>query len=154
MTCGTTAGPVVMRLHRSWSPHGYDRAASLFDRGYYDHSHFFRVVPHFLVQFGISYTEDAALKKFASTTIPDDPKREEQGTFREGMMSFAGSGPNSRTSQLFIAFDRAGNLGSSPWETSFGEVSLLANLGNFHLTKEGWQNLATETTSVFSVDLI
>jgi hypothetical protein len=38
------------------------------------------------------------------------------------MISFAGSGPNSRTSQLFIAYDGAGNLGQSPWETPFGEV--------------------------------
>ena len=31
-----------------------DRAVELFDRGYYDKSHFFRVIPNFLVQFGIS----------------------------------------------------------------------------------------------------
>mmetsp|Transcript_3459 Transcript_3459/g.6327 ORF Transcript_3459/g.6327 Transcript_3459/m.6327 type:complete len:386 (+) Transcript_3459:110-1267(+) len=120
--CTTTAGPVIMRFHRSWSPHGYDRVASLFERGYYDHSHFFRVVPHFLVQFGISYTMDAELNNFADKSIQDDPKRDDLLPFREGMLSFAGSGPNSRTSQLFIAYDRAGGLGQSPWETPFGEV--------------------------------
>mmetsp|Transcript_24472 Transcript_24472/g.41905 ORF Transcript_24472/g.41905 Transcript_24472/m.41905 type:complete len:295 (+) Transcript_24472:160-1044(+) len=120
--CTTSAGLIVMRLHRSWSPHGYDRAARLFERGYYDHSHFFRVVPHFLVQFGISYTNDVELKRFADKSIQDDPKREDLMPFREGYISFAGSGPNSRTSQLFIAYDRAGGLGSSPWETPFGEV--------------------------------
>mmetsp|Transcript_20382 Transcript_20382/g.43692 ORF Transcript_20382/g.43692 Transcript_20382/m.43692 type:complete len:230 (-) Transcript_20382:230-919(-) len=83
---------------------------------------FFRVVPHFLVQFGISYTTDAELKHFADRSIQDDPKREDLMPFREGMVSFAGGGPNSRTSQLFIAYDRAGGLGNSPWETPFGEV--------------------------------
>jgi cyclophilin family peptidyl-prolyl cis-trans isomerase len=121
--CTTTAGPISLHLHRSWAPSGYDRATSLFERGYYDHSHFFRVVPHFLVQFGISYTSDSELKRLADTTIPDDLKRNDLMPFREGMVSFAGSGPNSRTSQLFIAYDHAGGLGNSPWETPFGEVT-------------------------------
>ena len=120
--CTTTAGQIIMHMHRDWSPNGYDRAVSLFERGYYDNSHFFRVVPHFLVQFGISYTKDIELKKFADSTILDDQKRNDLMPFREGMMSFAGSGPNSRSSQLFIAYDRAGGLGNSPWETPFGEV--------------------------------
>lgn len=120
--CTTSAGPITMVLHREWSPQGYARAKSLFERGYYDHSHFFRVVPHFLVQFGISYTTDVQLKRLAQSTIPDDPKREDLMPFREGMISFAGSGPNSRTSQLFIAYEGAGGLGNSPWETPFGEV--------------------------------
>jgi cyclophilin family peptidyl-prolyl cis-trans isomerase len=121
--CTTTTGPITLHLHRAWSPYGYDRATSLFERGYYDNSHFFRVVPHFLVQFGISYTTDTELRHFADTTIPDDPKRNDLMPFREGMISFAGSGPNSRTSQLFIAYDKAGGLGNSPWETPFGEVT-------------------------------
>lgn len=120
--CTTSSGDITMRFHREWSPNGYDRATSLFERGYYNHSHFFRVVKHFLVQFGISYTDDAELKRFANSAIPDDPKREDLMPFREGYLSFAGSGPNSRTSQLFIAYDRAGGLGNSPWETPFGEV--------------------------------
>lgn len=65
---------------------------------------------------------DAELNNFADETIQDDPKRDDLLPFREGMLSFAGSGPNSRTSQLFIAYDRAGGLGQSPWETPFGEV--------------------------------
>lgn len=120
--CTTTAGPITMILHRAWSPQGYARAKALFERGYFDQSHFFRVVPHFLVQFGISYTTNEDLKRFAESRIEDDPKREDLMPFREGMMSFAGSGPNSRTSQVFIAYDGAGGLGNSPWETPFGEV--------------------------------
>ena len=52
--CGTSKGPIAFEFHREWSPLGYDRAVELFDRGYYDKSHFFRVIPNFLVQFGIS----------------------------------------------------------------------------------------------------
>lgn len=122
VSCSTSAGPLVMHFHRAWSPHGYERATSLFERHYYDHSHFFRVVPHFLVQFGIGYTTDAELKHFSQSTIPDDPKRTDVLPFKEGRMSFAGSGPNSRSSQLFIAYDRAQSLGTSPWETPFGEL--------------------------------
>jgi hypothetical protein len=53
--CETTAGPFAMQLRKEWSPNGYERAIELFRRGFYDHSHFFRVVPNFLVQFGIRY---------------------------------------------------------------------------------------------------
>ena len=131
--CGTSAGPITMHFYRSWSPHGYDRATELFERGYFDHSHFFRVVEHFLVQFGIGYTEDNELKAFSQSTIPDDPKRPDLLPFKEGMMSFAGSGKNSRSSQMFIAYDGAGNLGESPWETPFGKVtSGLQNVKNFY----------------------
>ena len=161
VTCSTSKGEFKMKFFRNWSPLGYDRAVELFERGFYDHSHFFRgrceypmtfrrwllecrmerrntscrdlhvstlrhvvekqmimfyssspcivqksctsllwtflliihpsvlasditctlnllvliVLPGFLVQFGISYSVDRELKKFARQTIPDDPHR-------------------------------------------------------------------------------
>ncbi|CAN0350705.1 unnamed protein product [Ascophyllum nodosum] len=41
------------------------------------------------------------------------------------MLSFAGSGPNSRTTQLFITLRELSHLGtaSAPWETPFGVVT-------------------------------
>ena len=30
VSCGTTRGPIVMRLHHNWSPRGYERAVELF----------------------------------------------------------------------------------------------------------------------------
>jgi hypothetical protein len=53
--CGTTAGDFELILYRDWSKNGYDRAVKLFEQGFYDHSHFFRVIPNFLAQFGIRY---------------------------------------------------------------------------------------------------
>lgn len=41
--CQTTAGPFTINLIKSWSPIGYERAVTLFERSFYDDSHFFRV---------------------------------------------------------------------------------------------------------------
>lgn len=92
----------------------------LFERKFFDGSHFFRVVPNFLVQFGISYSKDHELQQFARSTIPDDPP---QGRpFHKGTISYAGSGDNSRNSQMFISYGSAPSLGKEKWETPVGEV--------------------------------
>ena len=49
VSCGTTKGNFVAKFYYDWSPHGYERATALFQKGFFDHSHFFRVVPKFLV---------------------------------------------------------------------------------------------------------
>jgi peptidyl-prolyl cis-trans isomerase A (cyclophilin A) len=95
--CTTSAGAIAMEFHREWSPNGYDRAIELFERGFYDNSHFFRVVPKFLVQFGISYSTDAELQKFAHAAIPDDPKHEPVINFEEGTISYAGESKNAKS---------------------------------------------------------
>lgn len=123
VVCETTAGSFSMTFRKSWSPNGYDRAVELFDRGYYDGSHFFRVVPGFLTQFGMSYTEDKELSKFADSTIVDDPQLDPRIPFREGVISFAGHGKNSRTSHLFISYGSSGSLGTELWESPVGYVS-------------------------------
>lgn len=87
--------------------------------GYYDHSHIFRVIPKFLVQFGISYNAEIKRQK----TILDDPQRDPPIPFDAGIISFAGYGPNSRTSQLFIAYGPSKSLGREPWETPLGRVT-------------------------------
>lgn len=89
--CGTTAGDIVLELHRQWSPAGYDRAVQLFARHFYDHSHFFRTVPSFLVQFGISYNSSTSLQQLAKTPIPDDPPPEPPIKFTAGTISYAGT---------------------------------------------------------------
>ena len=122
VTCDTTKGQIEMTFYRDYSPHGYDRAVQLFQEGFYDGSHFFRVVPRFLVQFGISYTADKSLKARAMTPIKDD--RVIRGIqFEPGTISFAGSGRNSRTSHLFISLMRSNQFGTNPWETPIGRVT-------------------------------
>lgn len=122
ISCSTSAGDFKMKLHKDWSPIGYVRAVELFDRGFYDNSHFFRVVKNFLVQFGISYTQDKDLRQFARQTIKDDPQLDPPIEFAEGVVSYAGSGPNSRSSDLFIAYGPIKSLGKELWETPIGTV--------------------------------
>jgi cyclophilin family peptidyl-prolyl cis-trans isomerase len=62
----------------------------LFEGGYYDHSHFFRVVPNFLVQFGISYTTDVELNEWGQSEFLDDPPHVPKIRFEEGTISYAG----------------------------------------------------------------
>lgn len=62
------------------------------------------------------------LRKFGRKTIPDDPQLPELRQFRPGYVSYAGSGVNSRDTQLFISYGSAKSLGTQPWETPLGEV--------------------------------
>jgi len=41
---------------------------------------------------------------------------------KRGYLSFAGGGRNTRSSQLFIAFEDLDFLGKEPWETPFGKI--------------------------------
>jgi hypothetical protein len=91
VSCGTTKGPITIQLYRDWSPLGYDRAVELFERGFYDYSHFFRVLPRFIVQFGISYTLEEPLKALAEESIPDDPPLSPPVPFERGTVAFAGT---------------------------------------------------------------
>lgn len=120
--CTTTAGPMSFKIVEKWSPNGFDRAIELFEKGFYDGSHFFRVVPGFLVQFGISYSKDEHLVQFAEFAIQDDPQLDPPIKFEEGIISFAGSGPQSRTSHLFISYGSSPGLGTEVWETPIGKV--------------------------------
>lgn len=100
----TTAGDFTVEVNRSWAPHGADRFYNLVRHGFYDGTRFFRVLDGFVAQFGIS-GDPAVTRAWEGRTIPDDPV--EHGNER-GTITFATSGPNSRTTQLFI------NLADNP----------------------------------------
>ena len=94
-TNGEAAEPVTIRVVRSWSPLGADRFFSLVRDGFYDHAAFFRVVPDFVVQFGIA-AEPKETEKW-NTIIPDDPVLVSNTQWR---VTYATAGANTRTSQV------------------------------------------------------
>src|SRR5262249_23634771 len=49
----TSAGLIVIEVHRAWSPNGADRFYNLVKSGFFDDIRFYRIVPDFMAQFGI-----------------------------------------------------------------------------------------------------
>jgi peptidyl-prolyl cis-trans isomerase A (cyclophilin A) len=114
----TTAGSFVVEVHRDWAPHGADRFYNLVKRRFYDNTRFFRVVPGFMVQFGI-HGEPAVSAAWRDARIPVDQVK---ASNTRGLISYAMAGsPDTRTTQVFINFQdnsRLDSLGFAP----FGEV--------------------------------
>ena len=118
VTFDTTAGSFTMQVHREWAPIGAHRFYQLVRSGFYDECGFFRVVPGFMVQFGLA--ADPAVNAEWKTEITDDPVTESN---LRGYVTFAKTGrPNSRTTQVFINFgdnSRLDGMGFAP----FGKVT-------------------------------
>src|SRR5579864_9183475 len=68
----TSAGDFIVEVHRDWAPLGADRFYNLTRNGYFTNAAFFRVVPGFVVQFGLS-ANPAVTKVWDQATIHDDP---------------------------------------------------------------------------------
>jgi peptidyl-prolyl cis-trans isomerase A (cyclophilin A) len=96
----TTKGNFVIQVTKSWAPLGADRFYNLVKTGYYDDVAFFRVISGFMVQFGIHGTPTVN-DAWRSARIQDDPVTQSNS---RGMVTFATSGPNTRTTQVFISF--------------------------------------------------
>jgi cyclophilin family peptidyl-prolyl cis-trans isomerase len=94
----TSKGAFVVECRREWAPRGVDRFYNLVRAGFFDDSRFFRVRAGFIAQFGIP-GEPAVAAVWQDQTIPDDPVRQSN---RRGFVAYAMTGPNRRTTQLFI----------------------------------------------------
>jgi cyclophilin family peptidyl-prolyl cis-trans isomerase len=95
----TTKGTFVIAVTRALAPRGADRFYRLVRAGYFDDSRFFRVVPGFIAQFGIP-GDPAITRVWKDRRMPDDSAR---ASNVRGMIAYAMTGPNTRTTQLFIS---------------------------------------------------
>lgn len=94
----TTKGDFVVEVNRSWAPIGADRFYNLVRNRYFVDAAFFRIVPNFIVQFGMQ-ADPKINAAWSKANLKDDPVK--QGNKR-GTLVFATGGPNTRTTQLFI----------------------------------------------------
>lgn len=118
----TTQGDVLIEVHRDWSPHGAARFHELVKLGFYDDCRFFRVMPGFMVQWGI-HGDPKVMDKWRDNNIPDDrPTGVNLQSNQRGMVTFAkAQSPNSRSTQIFVNYVNNASLDQQGF-TPFGKV--------------------------------
>ncbi|HXE04370.1 MAG TPA: peptidylprolyl isomerase [Bryobacteraceae bacterium] len=114
----TTKGNFVVLVHRDWAPLGADRFYELMKMHFFDHNYFFRMLPGFIVQWGINGDPKVA-KDWSVLSIKDDPFKMSN---RRGTVTFATAGANSRTTQVFVNLNDNTGLDGQGF-TPFGEIS-------------------------------
>jgi peptidyl-prolyl cis-trans isomerase A (cyclophilin A) len=111
----TTRGDFIVTVNRAWAPIGADRFYNLVKHHFFDNASFFRVVPGFVVQFGLSaYPPVSAAWEKAN--LRDEPVIQSN---KRGYLTYAKTSmPNTRSTQIFINLnDNAGldRQGFSPF---------------------------------------
>lgn len=94
----TSKGEFVIEVHREWAPHGAERFIDLVESGYYDDARFHRVVPGFIVQWGLA-ANPSQTAEWATSFIPDDPVLESN---TRGRIAYAFTSSGTRSTQVFI----------------------------------------------------
>ncbi len=106
---GQPAITVRFNITRAWAPLGVDRFYQLMTLpggGYFSQNGFFRVVPGFVVQFGISGNTTLS-QQWENANIADDPV---VASNVPGTICYATAGPNTRTTQLFVNYGNNSRL--------------------------------------------
>merc|ERR1740124_269711 len=120
VTCETTAGDFTITMNRDWAPFGYDRFMDLVAADFFTDQLLYRKIEGFLVQFGVA-SHPNVTREWSMKKIEDDPQK--KIPFTQGTVSFAGNGPRSRSSHIFISLEPDGKkLGSAEHERPFGRI--------------------------------
>eukprot|EP00640_Fibrocapsa_japonica_P005087 CAMPEP_0113934298 /NCGR_PEP_ID=MMETSP1339-20121228/1634_1 /TAXON_ID=94617 /ORGANISM="Fibrocapsa japonica" /LENGTH=211 /DNA_ID=CAMNT_0000936031 /DNA_START=110 /DNA_END=745 /DNA_ORIENTATION=+ /assembly_acc=CAM_ASM_000762 len=91
-------GSFVLEVNPSWAPNGAQRFKELLDDDFFAGCRFFRVIKDFVAQFGI-HGNPGVQSQWRDQKIKDDPVTQKN---YKGSLTFATSGPDSRTTQLFF----------------------------------------------------
>ena len=115
----TSAGDFHVTVDRALSPKGVERFLALVEDGFFTDMLLYRVIPGFLVQFGVAAVPEVS-EKWNNERLKDEANR---GAFREGTLSYAGAGANSRSCHFFVALEPNGTrLGKAMHEAAIGYV--------------------------------
>ena len=91
-------GTIIVQLMPEWAPLGVERIKELIATKFYDECRAFRVIKRFMTQLGIN-GDPKVQKLWVSKMIKDDPVKTSNA---RGTVTFAMSGPNTRTTQIFF----------------------------------------------------
>ena len=102
----TKRGDITVTVTRARQPIGADRFYNLVKHHFYDNASFFRVVPGFVVQFGLSAYPPVNVA-WTNANLKDEPVTQSN---KRGYLTYAKtSQPNTRSTQIFINLkDNAG----------------------------------------------
>lgn len=145
VACATTAGPVVVDVFPEWAPLGARRFLDMVEGGFFSSRvGLFRSVKGFLCQTGVA--GDVAVSKAwrAKGRVQDDPQwldLKQPRPMKRGYLAFAGSGPDSRTTEFFFTYRDTG-LGRSPWEVPFGKLVGAASYAALDRFYSGYGDMA------------
>ena len=129
-----TWGHVALTIRKDWAPLGAQRVLEMVDAGFFDRVGLFRAVSGFLTQFG-------AKPGNPLPNIADDPLRPELLPLPAGVLSFAGSGPNSRGQQLWLSLGADIGLGRQVWETPVGYLRTARDMQTLHEVYTGYGDM-------------
>ena len=119
---------ITVEVIREWSPIGADRFYQLVLDNFYNCATFFRVVPNFIVQFGIA-ADPEETAKWDVAIADDDTKTSNIQSNVAGTLTYATAGADTRTSQLFVNLHDNAHLDQQGF-TPFGRV--LTGMGALH----------------------
>jgi peptidyl-prolyl cis-trans isomerase A (cyclophilin A) len=94
----TTKGDFTIEVTRAWAPNGADRFLELVREKFYDDAAFYRVMKGYVAQFGI-HKDPRTSELWRLNRTFDDPRKQSN---KKGTVAFAHSGPNTRTTQVFV----------------------------------------------------
>jgi homoserine O-acetyltransferase len=94
----TGEGDFVLEVNREWAPLGVDRFYNLVRAGFFDDSRFYRVRANYIAQFGIP-GDPAVSSVWRDRSMEDDPV---EASNVRGSFAYAMTGPDTRTTQLYI----------------------------------------------------
>jgi len=94
----TNKGSFIVESKREYSPLAVDRFFYLVNNNYYNNNKFFRVLPNFVVQWGMKGIPEID-SVWSQLGVEDEPVRLSNS---KGTIAFARGGPQTRSNQLFI----------------------------------------------------
>src|SRR5690606_27160403 len=94
----TSRGRFAIEVPREWAPAGADRFYNLVRNGYYDDGRFHRVLPGYIVQWGV-HGDPSIYRLWRERYIPADPLKRSNV---RGTIGFAMTEPHLRTTQVYI----------------------------------------------------
>jgi len=116
----TTAGDFTAVFYREWSPHGADRIFNLVRLGFFEGARFYRVVPGWVVQFGVNGDPEINSVYNYLNDVPGAilPNEKVKASNVRGAISFSSAYGEvngkltavNRTSELYINFENNSRL--------------------------------------------